>query len=249
MVLSPKGPYIDGVVWTLVIEAIFYATICVSIIAKQHKGDKDPEWLDRLALILGLMSGLFLLFHSATSEFGLGFSKSLDWFGYKVLLLHHGVFFALGIEIFSVMHIKATPKKVLSIILLIALCLLQIRIKGGNSSEILVASMLWLFMLGWLILSITLHPKIARGSTRMIFTTLGKLSYPIYLGHFVLGMYLVPSLAPIIDSRILLFVTCMLIVTTLAFLIANGPEPWGQRKLKSISQHLLANSDSRHPAI
>lgn len=249
MVLSPKGPYIDGVVWTLVVEAIFYALICVSMIVKQRQGGKEFEWLDRVAFLLGSVSGLFLIFYSVVAGMGLEWAASLDWFGYKILLLHHGVYFALGITLFSVTHIKPTAPKIASIVLLILLCLLEIRLKGNTASETANATAIWLFMLAWLVLSITLRPSITRAEIRGAFTTLGKLSYPIYLGHFVLGMYLVPPLAVIIENRILLFVACMLLITTLALFIALGPEPWGQQKLRILSQRILSKQKSKLPSV
>lgn len=248
MVLSPKGPYIDGVVWTLVVEAIFYAVIGVSMVVKQRRGGKEFEWLDRLAFLLGTVSGLFLIFYTVTTEMGLEFAVPLDWFGYKLLLLHHGVYFALGIAIFSVTHIKPTVSKMVSIVILTVLCLLEIRLKGHTESEIANATAIWLFMLTWLILSITLRPSITRVEIKGVLTTLGKLSYPIYLGHFVLGMYLVPHLAVLIENRVLLFAACMLFITALALLIAHGPELWGQQKLKALFQRMASTQRTRLPA-
>ncbi|MGS5089529.1 acyltransferase family protein [Hydrogenophaga sp. A37] len=247
MVLSPKGPYIDGVVWTLVIEAIFYTVIGISLFVRQRRGGKELEWLDRLAFLLGAMSGLFLIFYSVTAGMGLNVATSLDWFGYKLLLLHHGVYFALGMALFSVTHVKPTTPKLVSIVLLILLCLLEIRLKGNTDREVANATVIWLFMLAWLILSITLRPAIARAEIRGVLTTLGKLSYPIYLGHFVLGMYLVPHLAEIIENRLLLFAACMLFITTLALFIAQGPEPWGQQKLRSLFQRPWSHQKSKRP--
>lgn len=248
MVLSPKGPYIDGVVWTLVIETIFYAIICVSMVVKQRRGGKEFEWLDRLAFLLGTVSGLFLVFYCVTIEMGLVFTLSLDWFGYKLLLLHHGVYFALGIVLFSATHIKPTVLKMVSIVILILLCLLEIRLKGNTESETANATAIWLLMLVWLILSITLRPSIERVEIKGFLTTLGRLSYPIYLGHFVLGMYLVPHLAVLIENRVLLFAVCMLFITALALLIAHGPELWGQQKLKSLFQRMMSTKRTGLPA-
>ena len=239
MVLSPKGPYIDGVVWTLVIEAVFYAVICVWMVVQQRRGGQQLVSLDRLAGLLGSASGLFLVFASVAAAMGLAFATPLDWFGYKLLLLHHGVYFALGMTLFSVTQRPPTVATRAAIVLLILLCLLEIRLKTNTGGDVVIASALWLFMLAWLILSIALRPPITQARLRGVFTTLGKLSYPIYLGHFVLGMYLVPHLALVIEDRTLLFAASMLFITTLALLIAHGPEPWGQQKLRSLFQRMV----------
>lgn len=247
MVLSPKGPYIDGVVWTLVIEAIFYAVVGLSIVVRQRRGGTALASLDRLAFLLGSVSGLFLVFCSVAAAMGLEFATPLDWFGYKLLLLHHGVYFALGMALFSVTHRQATAAKVAAMAVLVLLCLLEIRLKADTDRDMVIAAAIWLFMLAWLVLSITLRPPIAQPRIRGVLTTLGKLSYPMYLGHFVLGMYLVPKLALIIEDRALLLAASLLFVTSLALLIAHGPEPWGQQKLRALFQRMMTLQTSRQP--
>lgn len=247
--LSPKGPYIDGVVWTLVVEAVFYALVGVSLALQQGLGGPQSQWLQRLAVLLGAVSGLFLLFHSATVALGLQLSPPLDWFGFKVLLLHHGVYFALGMTLFSITRTGPTTTRLAFTALLVLLCLLEIRLKADTRGELVVAAVVWLSMLAALVLSTTTRAAlVAQTRIRGLLTTLGKVSYPLYLGHLVLGMYLVPQLAVFIDNRMLLLVVCLLVITTLALWVALGPEPWGQQRLRRLFQRLASIHESVPPA-
>lgn len=248
VLLSPKGPYVDGVVWTLVVEAVFYALVGVSLALQQRLGGPQSQGLQRLAVLLGTVSGLFLLFHSATVALGLQLSPPLDWFGFKVLLLHHGVYFALGMTLFSITRTGPSTTRLAFTALLVLLCLLEIRLRADTRGELVVAAAVWLSMLAALVLSTTTRAAlVAHPRIRGLLTTLGKVSYPLYLGHLVLGMYLVPRLAVFIEHRMLLLVVCLLLITTLALCIAQGPEPWGQQRLRRLFQRLAASHQSVRP--
>ncbi len=249
VLLSPKGPYIDGVVWTLVVEAVFYALVCAALALQQRRGGRQAQWLQRLALLLGSVSGLFLVIHSATVALGLQPSPPLDWFGFKVLLLHHGVYFALGMTLFSITRAGPSPSKLVCAALLVLLCLLEIRLKADTRSELVVAAAVWLSMLAVLVLSTTGRgPRVAQPRARALLTTLGRVSYPLYLGHLVLGMYLVPWLAVSIEHRGLLLAVCLLVIGALALWIALGPEPWGQQRLRRLLQRRASIPKPAHPA-
>lgn len=248
VVLSPKGPYIDGVVWTLVVEAVFYALVCAALALQQRLGGPQSLWLQRLAVLLGGVSGLFLLFRSATVAQGLQLSPPLDWFGFKVLLLHHGVYFALGMTLFAITRSGRSARKLAFSALLVLLCLLEIGLKADTRGERVVAAAVWLGMLAALLLSITTRrPQSRQDRASGLLTTLGKVSYPLYLGHLVLGMYLVPQLAAVIEHRGLLLVVCLLLINTLALWIALGPEPWGQQRLKRLLHRLASGHPPAHP--
>lgn len=250
VVLSPKGPYIDGVVWTLVVEAVFYALVGLTIARGARQGGGDTASLDRLAAVLGSASGLFLVFCTVAVATGSGSAAALDWFGYKLLLLHHGVFFALGMALFSATLRPPSLPRQAAIVLLVLLCLLEIRLKGhaagdGNAAT---ASGLWLFMLAWLMLSVTRPAPVLRPRLQAFFVLLGRLSYPLYLGHFVVGMYLVPPLGQLIGDRTALLAASLLVVATLALLVVHGPEPWGQQRLRALLRRIGPARPSPQPS-
>ncbi|WP_169802332.1 acyltransferase family protein [Hydrogenophaga flava] len=249
VLLSPKGPYIDGVVWTLVVEAVFYALVCAALALQQRLGGTPGDGLQRLALLLGGVSGLFLIVHSATVALGLQPSPPLNWFGFKVLLLHHGVYFALGMTLCAITRSGPSARRLAVAVLLVLLCLLEIRLKADTRGELVVAVTVWLAMLAALMLFTSGRgPRVAQPRARALLTTLGRVSYPLYLGHLVLGMYLVPWLAVSIEHRGLLLAVCLLVIGALALWIALGPEPWGQQRLKRLLQRLASAHPSAHPA-
>src|SRR4051812_36390188 len=46
VLLSPRGPYIDGVVWTLVVEGVFYALIFLRLLRREPVGlAKLAQWI------------------------------------------------------------------------------------------------------------------------------------------------------------------------------------------------------------
>lgn len=250
VVLSPKGPYIDGVVWTLVIEAIFYALVGLTMARGPRQGGGYTASLDRLAVVLGSASGLFLVFCTVAVATAAGSAAALDWFGYKLLLLRHGVFFALGMALFAATRSPPSLPRQAFIVGLVLLCLLEIRLKAltDGDSDVATAAGLWLFMLAWLMLSVTRRPPVTRAGLRALLVQLGRLSYPLYLGHFVVGMYLVPPLAQVIDDRAALLAASLLIVATLALLVAHGPEPWGQQRLRALLQRIGPARPSPQPS-
>ena len=58
VLLSPKGPYMDGVVWTLVVEAVFYLVVAVAV-AASARGIGTRAGLRRVAIVLGFASTAF----------------------------------------------------------------------------------------------------------------------------------------------------------------------------------------------
>ncbi|TMV67103.1 acyltransferase, partial [Thioclava sp. BHET1] len=99
-VLSPKGPYIDGVVWTLVLEAVFYLMI-MGLLAFASDRAARIALFGRFALWLGGLSTLFiaLLAGAMLGGWQIGgheLAALLTRFPFKVALLHHGVYFAIG---------------------------------------------------------------------------------------------------------------------------------------------------------
>src|SRR5262249_48868818 len=96
--LSPVGPYIDGVVWTLVVEAVFYILIFAVLVT--NKFDR----MNLIAIGLGAASSIFLVVFACAEYLReipifADIADTCGRFYFKLLLLHHGVFFACGMLI------------------------------------------------------------------------------------------------------------------------------------------------------
>ena len=93
------GPYIDGVVWSLVVEAVFYALIALLILRGAAIN------LFKVAIVLGALSSVYIAVYVTATLLGHEALQSLfGRFAFKVFLLRHGVFFAVGMLIWDMLR-------------------------------------------------------------------------------------------------------------------------------------------------
>lgn len=236
--LSPKGPYIDGVVWTLVLEAVFYGLVA-AVISRSSEGRNRSRSLDRLAIWLGAVSAAFLIVvvvveATQITVYGQSLAALLDRFPFKVALLWHGVFFSLGMLILSIHKAGSTRFKIVCATFLLAMGVVQIQLQAERGDPMIPIAV-WLLAvatIAWARLDAQWKPG---PKTARVTQSLGLMTYPLYLGHFTLGMYLIPMLSPVITDRNLLFAVLIAIIFTNAWVIVIGPERllqrWGRRTL------------------
>jgi peptidoglycan/LPS O-acetylase OafA/YrhL len=192
-ILSPVGPYIDGVVWTLIVEAVFYLMIYAIL------RTRGPAAFHALAVSLGMASGVYLVVLFAVGAIAhpspavVHLLDVLKRFPFKVLLLRDGVFFALGMLLWGALRNDATRRHPGVVALLIPLCVLEVNIDGFPPVIALGRAAIWLASAGALVLSVRHAETIRRwvGDRAGTLRFLGDLSYPLYLNHFTLGAVLV----------------------------------------------------------
>jgi peptidoglycan/LPS O-acetylase OafA/YrhL len=233
-VLSPVGPYIDGVVWTLVVEAMFYALIFVIL----WRGGTDA--FGRAAKVLGVLSMAYLIVLVTAEAASSGnptaahAASLLGRFPFKVFLLRHGVFFAVGMLIWRGFDRGFARADRGWIAVLLAFCSLEICIDRPGIAANIVALALWWGSLGVLLLSVARSGWIARYPRRVpLIRSLGRLSYPVYLNHYTLGLVVVPALAVLGWPRPLVFVVALSIVLAVSYLVMAYPERALQAALKT----------------
>ena len=230
IVLFPDGPYVDGVVWTLIVEAVFYALVFLAISVGPSIS------LERLALVMGTASAAFITLF-ATATFGLagdGLADLLDRFAFKLLLLRHGVFFAVGMLLFSMHRHGATRLKVALALGFGAFALAEIAASAGGGVAGAVQGAIWLLAVAAIIASVRYGEAVERvleGKQRVA-RDLGRLSYPLYLNHYTLGMVLVPSLFALGMEPTGALVAALTITVASSWLVVVGPERMGQRWLR-----------------
>src|SRR5262249_35932225 len=106
VLLFPRGPWIDGVYWTLAAEISFYAMTFFLLVAKRVT-------LLHATWVLTIYSGIFNAFallvvlRMAPSS-GLYEFLAVHRIPWAILLLYHGCFFALGIWFFIASNRKLT---------------------------------------------------------------------------------------------------------------------------------------------
>ncbi|ESZ67910.1 hypothetical protein X727_24050 [Mesorhizobium sp. L103C119B0] len=196
IILSPKGPYIDGVVWSLVIEAVFYTTILICIVSRFRLA------LYGLAIVIGVCSSvyltaLFLINIMPANGFSPEVIGSLSRFHFKLLLLQHGVFFASGMILFSLNDglQKLRRKQMASLMyIFLAMGVLEVMSSVDRAySYRITAAAIWALCVAAAILNVVsqdaVNSRLLRYSRAIKF--FGKLSYPLYLNHYASGMIIV----------------------------------------------------------
>ncbi|MHC9237357.1 acyltransferase family protein [Pseudooceanicola sp. 502str34] len=232
--LSPKGPYIDGVVWTLVVEAVFYVVIGTGVWLAGRLRIPRPVLLDWGAFVLAVASAGFLTLYVLSAIEAPALHARLSWFGFKVVLLHHGVFFAAGMALSAIHRMGPTPLRNTTFRIAMIFGIGEIYSKADMGAASLYPLAIFLLMMVALHVSLTANQKIGALPLASHSPTLGLMSYPIYLCHFTLGMYLVPFLEPYVGNAALLMTVTLLATLTLAYVITRGPEPWLQARLRAV---------------
>lgn len=236
LVLSPIGPYIDGVVWTLVVEAAFYVSVAVVILVAPRLGGSTKA-LYLYALLLGGASACFNLFVWASQlagspDFLFGASIPFDSFAFDVTLMRQGVFFALGMVLYQAVQCEQPKGASVVIVVLGAMCALQIYNFLNASIIALVPITVWLVATGLIYCGARYGHRIVKRDMRPIMRPIGLMTYPLYLNHFTLGAALTPILSDWIAGSLALFVVLFAIVLLNAWVMAHYPEKWLQKHLK-----------------
>ena len=179
MLLYPRGPWIDDVYWTLSVEIMFYAAVWWCLIWGSS--------LRLLAYWLGLSSALFWIVGIVLAP---DFVLATTWhWGLQLSLVHHGVFFALGILIYQSRQ-QALPILLTLILVgagvvqIAALALYSTREFGVPMSGA-VPSFVWAVAVAAAYCAVHLPIK-----STVLLTFIGLSTYPLYLLHNYIGLAL-----------------------------------------------------------
>lgn len=182
VILSPAGPWLDGVYWTLGVELAFYASVFAILLVSRFQR----------------MSGLFAVLASVSAAFwvsrfmGVSIHPRLG----ELLMLNHGCFFALGgyIWLWSRRSLKLRHWPFLAIAFVTAVW--EIVATGMLRSPLAGAAPIWAPVLLWgaslvaIVLSVRANPLFQIHASRrvgMIARKLGLMTYPLYLLHTSVG--------------------------------------------------------------
>ncbi|ESZ67911.1 hypothetical protein X727_24055 [Mesorhizobium sp. L103C119B0] len=234
-VLSPKGPYVDGVVWSLVVQAVFYLLVAVCVMSKFRLSIYD------LARLIGLSSSAYLLvlsgLHLAPSSAGAEDAIAvLSRFPFKLLLLQHGVFFASGMVFFVASNQDRGPRpSYMTMTILFAtfstMGVVEILINLDSPGEhTYIAVSIYIFLLSTMILGKLRDQTIGKriGMCGDIVRYMGRVSYAIYLNHYALGMVMVWVL-----FRRGLSAQAVFVVSVTLVLIVSAGVSWLDRKIQN----------------
>lgn len=183
MLFFPLGPWLLPPFWTLPIECAFYGIVALLI----AKGKADG--IERLAWLLALAS---LVYHLVRRSH---FPRDEDFLS-AILLLQHGVYFALGIALTKASAAGWTLRRAMLAILTLGVSWLEVAAKAkveplpvGLERQFFWPWLAFLLGAGAIALSLRYRHAIARAcrpfdrQVRM----LGLLTYPLYLVHMHAG--------------------------------------------------------------
>ena len=251
--LSPVGPYIDGVIWTLMVEAVFYSLIFLILLAGRF------DRMNRVAIGLGVVSSIFLTVFACAEYVRevpgfAGIVAACGRFYFRLLLLQHGVFFACGMLVWYGFERGFSRVTIIMIGIFVAFGVLEIvlqtiqydpivreRAQAGPAVPPLLdraaaAALIWAAGLASLILSVAFRSKIydRLKNRQKLLRDIGLLTYPVYLNHFVLGMTLVPALFAHGLTRPLVLALSLATVLVTSWLIMSIPERALRSALRSL---------------
>ena len=242
----PWGPWIDLSYWTLGIELAFYATV-LAIIGLGRFSLVRP-----LAMALGAVSALFWLAASVidpASALGLKLAAARESRLVALLLVHHGVFFALGVFLWLELVKRHARANLAWIGMLLAAGCLQIiahnaseNAQFGVHNSALAPCATWLAAMAFMVWSVRANslwhrlPSAARGAIR----TAGMMTFPLYLLHQVVGGAILGALVLGGWNRWSALAASVALVLAASWLIARHLEPPLQRLTKHALQLIHA---------
>lgn len=196
MALSPVGPWVSGVYWTLAIEIVFY--LLVAIVLKIW----GTRALTLLGMFLGFYSSTFWWAHVVNAFIGdilRPLFTSIEGLNGYLLLMHHGCYFGLGIVLWHGATSGWRPRTIgtalffgLSGALGIAGAargIAPLLTVGSYTPNYLIPPAIWCVAVLAIVASIVWSDQIesALSSRRKIVRFLGLLTYPLYLVHEDMG--------------------------------------------------------------
>jgi peptidoglycan/LPS O-acetylase OafA/YrhL len=243
----PVPAWIDSVYWTLGVEIAFYALV-LALVA----GDRF-RWLKPVMYAIGLVSSLFW--------FGYGYaaldreSALFEWFSKvqwsrlaQLMLLHHGVFFAIGVLLWMQLMRKSSLGQTLWLLFFIAGGCMQICAdsnlkfeKTGLMMSPLLACAIWLGAMALLFWMVQNNDRV-RALPESVLRTLrrlGLVTYPLYLLHNVTGGAVLGALLGWgLGSTDALLLT-IVVILALSWWVSVTPEPVLQKATRSTLTSLV----------
>lgn len=202
MILWPKGPWVDGVVWTLVTEAIFYLAITLAISFRSYT---TIEGVARYALMTITLFWVIVILHFSIGLGNVGTAalQVATSFGARVALLTTGGFFLLGIYGSEVFLKGLSAERVVCLSFAFVCCIMAIitRAMGTHGVSVFHQSPIipvfgWIACLGICVTAMIYeqycaYPKGVKNAAR----TLGLITYPLYLAHEITGGWILGRLS------------------------------------------------------
>ncbi|SDL07032.1 Peptidoglycan/LPS O-acetylase OafA/YrhL, contains acyltransferase and SGNH-hydrolase domains [Mesorhizobium muleiense] len=217
VIFWPGGPWIDGVYWTLGIEVAFYSLVLV-LLAMGRRHLIEPAMV-----VVGLASLTFWLVSD-------GLPDQLPIRVMQLTLMHHGMYFGLGVVMSAAFMRGLTPLRTGLCALFLAGGTIPITHQVSGLAAIEGLSSLWTPAFVWIAcvvafgLFIAFDTRIAAilsDRTKRAIAMLGVATYPLYLLHDIFGAWLMTIIAERYSALAFsMIVTTIMSLVIVAFLEA-----------------------------
>ncbi|WP_279597600.1 acyltransferase family protein [Methylobacterium sp. J-067] len=238
LILWPTGPWIDGVVWTLVTEAMFY--IAITLIILSGRGGA-VEVAARYALMVVTAFWIVVLLHVLVGFGSIGAAslRLATSFGARVMLLTTGGFFLLGMFGNEIYRKGLSAPRMAWVLVSLACCVMAIVSRAIGTHGVVqfhqnpaVPVVVWLSCLVVCVVAMVAETHRPPGrNVRAFARTLGLMTYPLYLVHEITGGWLLGRLAEGGLGRWGAAVLAGLIVLAISYVFAKWLEPWIRQAL------------------
>lgn len=206
---------VDQVYWTLAIEIQFYALILIYLYFS--KGKIDRTFITRFGVVWCLVGLLFCMLYPHSSESGI--AKILIW----LLLAEHGSLFCFGMALFLYHHDR---KLHWTLPFFGVIAVLNVFLRHEPTQGLIVAGLALLFFyvvwkqeIKWL----------AQGPLY----ALGKISYPWYLCHTILGFVIIHMTHSLIGTWFSILLS-FIVTLGVAYLLHRTVETHGSSLMKRL---------------
>jgi peptidoglycan/LPS O-acetylase OafA/YrhL len=249
----PIPAWIDSVYWTLGVEVAFYAMVLALVAYNRF------HWLKPVMCAIGAVSSLFWL--------GYGYaamdrqSELFEWFSAvqwsrlaQLTLLHHGVFFAIGVLLWMQLMRKSSRDQILWLMFFIVGGCMQISAdsnlkfeKTGLMLSPLLACAIWLGAMLLLFFMVQNNDRIRalpEGALRTL-RRLGLVTYPLYLLHNVTGGAVLGALLGAGLGATDALLLTMASIIALSWWVSVKPEPALQKATRSTLTSLVNRFQAR----
>jgi peptidoglycan/LPS O-acetylase OafA/YrhL len=238
--ISPTGPWVDGSYWTLPIELSFYTLVFLLLATRMFRR------LDIVMAAIGCASACINIVDWMTSR-GMAFrgGSSMPWEQHELrtnlLLLHHGVYFAIGALLWLSVFQKKTLLRTVALIICMIGGVFEIMNESARIDQLdkhlaLIPILLWLVALSAILLSVVKNRELTQALSPLglkICRTLGLMTYPLYLVHQRVGYFLIRE-----ESHFMPFTACLILTEALmiagSYFIVIWLEQPAQRLLKKV---------------
>jgi len=179
----PFGPWIDGVYWTLGVEAVFYAVVWLLLLSNRFR---YFEPLIHVIGVVSLIAAAACLLHPSEAYFRHAF---------ELLLVRHGSSFALGGMLWLIFFDRFTLARLGGALLFCIASTMETGLTSGGNHGVPSIS-ISLFVTGVVIIaaSIAMNARILAQlpeQGRRLVRALGLATYPFYLLHNLIGTTLI----------------------------------------------------------